>query len=144
MNENTLRQIEQIIGYKFSNPSLLYEALTHSSISVSRSSSNERMEFLGDAVLGVVVCHTLFERFPDYLEGDLTKIKSLLVSRRTCARIAKQLGLCEFLKVGKGMASNRAMTGSLAAGTLEAVIAAVYIDGGFEAAKNFITKIFWK
>jgi ribonuclease-3 len=76
------------------------------------------------------------------MEGDLTKIKSMLVSRRTCARVAKRLGLQEFLKIGKGMASNRALTSSLAAGLLEAVIAAIYIDGGFDAAGGFILRAF--
>ena len=142
MNQEVLKQIEQVIGHKFSNSQLLREALTHSSASESRSSSNERLEFFGDSVLGVVICQTLFERFPDYLEGDLTKIKSMLVSRRTCARVAKQLGLQDFLKVGKGMSSSRALTGSLAAGVLESVIAAIYIDGGFEVSKNFILNCF--
>lgn len=143
MDEETLQQIEQIIGYKFSNRKLLSKAFAHSSGVDDRLFSNERLEFLGDAVLAVVICRTLFERFPKYLEGDLTKIKSMLVSRRTCARVAKQLGLHEFLKVGKGMASSRrALTSSLAAGLLEAVIAAIYIDSGFDAADSFISRAF--
>ena len=142
MDEETLRQIEQIIGYKLSNRNLLYKAFTHSSAVDNRSLSNERLEFLGDSVLAVVICQTLFERFPGYLEGDLTKIKSMLVSRRSCAHVAKQLGLQEFLKVGKGMASSRALTRSLAAGLLEAVIATIYIDGGFEAARSFVLRTF--
>jgi len=90
----------------------------------------------------LVTCQILFERFPGYLEGDLTKIKSMLVSRRTCARVTKQLGLLKFLKVGKGMASSRALSGSLAAGLLEAIIAVIYIDGGSEAARSFILRTF--
>jgi len=142
MDEETLQQIEQIIGYKFSNRNLLCKALTHSSVVDNRLLSNERLEFLGDSILAVVICQTLFERFPAYLEGDLTKLKSMLVSRRSCARIVKQLGLQKFLKVGRGMASSRALTGSLAAGLAEAVIAAIYIDGGFEAARTFLLKNF--
>ena len=142
MDEEVLQQIEQIIGYKFSNRNLLYKAFTHSSAVNNRSLSNERLEFLGDSILAVVICRVLFERFPGYPEGDLTKIKSMLVSRRTCAQVAKQLGLQKFLKLGKGMASGRALLGSLAAGLLEAVIAAVYIDGGFEAASEFILRTF--
>ncbi len=142
MDEQTLQNIEQIVGYKFSDRNLLVKALSHSSAVDSRFLSNERLEFLGDAVLGVVVCQLLFEQFPDYLEGNLTKIKSMLVSRRTCARIAKQLGIQKFLTVGKGMETSRALLGSLAAGTLEAIIAAVYIDGGYDAARNFIVKLF--
>ncbi len=142
MNEETIELIEQIIGYKFSNRTVLTKAFTHSSAVDNRFSSNERLEFLGDSVLGQVICRRLYERFPGYLEGDLTKIKSMLVSRRTCARITKQLGLHKFLNVGKGMASSRALAGSLAAGVLEAVIAAIYIDGGLDAVREFILKAF--
>jgi ribonuclease-3 len=142
MDEATLQQIEQIIGHKFSNRNVLIKAFTHSSAADSRLLSNERLEFLGDSVLAVVICQTIFERFRGYLEGDLTKIKSMLVSRRTCARITKELGLQKFLSLGKGMASVRALTSSLSAGLLEAIIAAIYIDGGFEAAKDFILRNF--
>ncbi len=138
MDKGTLHQIEQIINYKFSNHELLSNAFTHSSAVNNRLLSNERLEFLGDAVLAAVTCEVLFEKFPDYLEGDLTKIKGMLVSRRTCAKVAKKLNLQNFLKVGKGMANSRALSGSLAAGLLEALIAAIYIDSGFEAAKKFI------
>lgn len=142
MDKKTLQQIEQIIEYKFSNQVLLQEALTHSSAVDNRCLSNERLEFLGDSVLAIVICKTLFERFPEYLEGDLTKVKSMLVSRRTCAHVAKQLGLQKFLMIGKGMDNSRALSGSLAAGVFEAIIAAIYIDGGFDAASDFITRNF--
>jgi len=142
MDKVILQQIEHLIGYKFSDISILAMSFTHSSAVDSRSASNERLEFLGDSVLGLVVCKILYERFPCYLEGDLTKIKSMLVSRRTCARISKNLGLHKYLKVGRGMTSSQALTGSLAAGLLEAVIAAIYIDGGFEAAQSFILRNF--
>ena len=142
MDEETLQQIEQTISYKFSDKNLLARAFTHSSAVDNRLLSNERLEFLGDAVLAVVICQTLFERFPTYLEGDLTKVKSMLVSRGSCARLSRQLRLHKFLKVGKGMASSRALSGSLAAGVLEAVIAAIYIDSGFDAAQGFILRIF--
>lgn len=142
MNEKVLLQVEQILGYQFNNRELLARALTHSSAVTDRILSNERLEFFGDAILGMVICHNLFETFGDYLEGDLTKAKSMLVSRRNCARIARQLGLNEYLKVGKGMISSRALTGSLSAGLLEAIIAAIYIDGGFEKAREFILRVF--
>ena len=138
MDEKTLLQIEQIIGYKFSDKSRLVEALTHSSAVDDRLLSNERLEFLGDAILALVICQALFENFSGYLEGDLTKIKSKLVSRETCAQISSELGLQKFLKLGKGMVSSRALSGSLAAGVLETVIAAIYIDGGLDAASSFI------
>ncbi len=142
MDEEALGQIEQITGYKFSNQNLLSKAFAHSSAVNDRIFSNERLEFLGDSILAAVICHSLFEQFPEYMEGDLTKIKSMLVSRRTCARVTKRLGLHEFLKIGKGMESNRALTSSLAASLLEAIIAAIYIDGGFDAAEGFILKAF--
>ncbi|RKY24987.1 MAG: ribonuclease III [Planctomycetota bacterium] len=142
MHQKTLRKIEQIIGYKFSDSKLISQAFTHSSTVDDRLLSNERLEFFGDSVLGMVVCQILFERFDGYLEGNLTKLKSMLVSRVTCAKITRELGLHKFLKLGKGMAGSRALNGSLAAGLLEAVIAAIYIDGGFEAAYNFISTIF--
>ena len=142
MDEEALQQIEQITGYKFSNRGLLTKAFTHSSGVDNRLLSNERLEFLGDSVLAAVICQTLFERFPAYLEGDLTKIKSMLVSRRSCARVAKELGVHKYLRVGKGMFSSRALSGSLAAGLLEAIIAVIYIDGGFDAARDFILRTF--
>jgi ribonuclease-3 len=142
MDEETQQQIEQITGYKFSNRNLLTKAFTHSSVADDRFLSNERLEFFGDSILAVVICQILFERFPGYLEGDLTKIKSMLVSRDTCSEVAGQLGLQKFLKVGKGLASDRALSGSLAAGLLEAVIAAIYIDSGLEAAHSFILRTF--
>jgi len=142
MDEETLQQIEQIIGYKFSNRNLLLKALTHSSAADNRLLSNERLEFLGDSILALVICQILFERFPRYLEGDLTKMKSMLVSRATCAQVAGELGLHEFLKVGKGLASDRALSGSIAAGVLEALIAAIYIDSGFGAARSVILRTF--
>ena len=142
MDEEILRQIEQIIGYEFSDKNLLVKAFTHSSAVDGRLLSNERLEFLGDSILAVVICQALFENFTDYLEGDLTKIKSRLVSRETCAQISGQLGLQKYLKVGKGMVSNRALSGSLAAGVLETIIAAIHIDGGFEAAREFILRIY--
>ena len=142
MDQQTLQQIEQIVDYQFSNRQLLDKAFTHSSASNNRLVSNERLEFFGDSILDIVICQELFERFPDYLEGDLTKIKSMLVSRRTCASASKRLGLQKLLKVGKGVANSRALSGSLAAGLLEALIAAIYIDGGFKAARTFILKTF--
>ena len=142
MDKETLQQIEQTIGYEFSDKKLLAKAFTHSSAVDNRILSNERLEFLGDSVLALVVCQTLFERFPNYLEGDLTKIKSMIVSRGTCAKVSRQLGLQKYLKVGKGMVSSRALSGSLAAGVIETAIGAIYIDGGLEAAQNFILRVF--
>src|SRR3954470_22204980 len=98
-----LEDCQNTIGYRFRQPELLRASLTHSSGANTRLASNERMEFLGDAVLGLVVCEQLYLRFPDYQEGDMTKVKSVVVSRRTCARIGRALNLGEFLFLGKGM-----------------------------------------
>ena len=138
MDKDVLHQIEQILGQEFANGDLLTKAFTHSSAVDNRLDSNERLEFLGDAILSMVICQRLFERFRNYPEGELTKMKSMLVSRGTCARVARHLGLPRFLIVGKGMISSRALPASLAAGLLEAVIAAIYIDSGLEAAAEFI------
>src|ERR1700747_3579378 len=86
-----LEECQRAIGYQFRHPELLRAALTHASGANTRLASNERLEFLGDAVLGLVTCEQLFERFPEYQEGDLTKLKSAVVSRRTCARVSRQL-----------------------------------------------------
>jgi ribonuclease-3 len=142
MNPETVQQIQKILDYQFKNPQLLDEAFLHSSAAENRLSSNERMEFLGDSVLSLVICNTLFGRFPHYLEGDLTKIKSRLVSRKSCADIANQLQLPGFMRVGKGMESTRAMSGSVAAASLESVIAAIYLDGGMAEAERFIIRVF--
>lgn len=140
MDTSTLRAAEAAIGYTFKQQKLLDLALTHASVSEDRLNSNERLEFLGDAVLGLVVCEMLYERFPNLLEGEMTKIKSTIVSRRTCAQIASQLGLDSLLSLGKGMQTARieALPPSLAAAVLEAVIAAVYLDGGCEASRAFL------
>ncbi len=79
-----------MLGYRFSDLNLLQEALTHASGADHRLVSNERLEFLGDAILGAIVCDLLFRKFPEYLEGDLTKIKSIVVSRHTCAKISRR------------------------------------------------------
>lgn len=142
MDQENLQQIEQVLGYEFSDRRLLKRAFYHSSAVDNRALSNERLEFLGDAVFGLVICQRLFDRFPEYLEGDLTKIKSSLVSRRTCSKAIRKLGLQKYLKVGKGMNGSTALFGSLSAGLFEALVAAICIDGGFDAAKNFILSSF--
>ncbi|MCF7974434.1 MAG: ribonuclease III [Phycisphaerae bacterium] len=139
-NTDIVQKIEQTLEYVFQDKTLLVEAFTHSSAADDRLSSNERLEFLGDSVLGLVICDALFCRFDTYLEGDLTKLKSSLVSRSTCANITQALSLQAFLCVGKGMSHTRALPKSIEAGLLEAVIGAIYQDGGFEKAQAFILK----
>lgn len=135
-----LQAVQQLLGHSFKNPDLLASALTHASIASSRLASNERMEFLGDAVLGLVICQELYRRFPDYLEGELTRIKSVVVSRDTCARVATDIGLMEHLSLGRGIAEAARMPTSLPACAYEACVGALYLDGGLEAARAFILK----
>jgi len=126
--EEALQLVQEALGYRFSDPSLLVSALTHASSTDSRVHSNERLEFLGDAILGMVVCCELYERFPHYLEGELTKIKSAVVSRKTCAQISHDLGLHKCLILGKGMTGRAPLPRSLAAAVYESLIAAIYLD----------------
>src|ERR1700727_2798729 len=100
-----LDHCQRIVEYRFRNPAFLRSALTHASGADHRLASNERLEFLGDAILGAIVCELLYLKFPEYLEGELTRIKSVVVSRRTCAKISARLGFDEFLILGKGMGS---------------------------------------
>jgi ribonuclease-3 len=131
---------EQVLGYTFKNPNLLKEALTHASIADHRLNSNERMEFLGDAVLDLIVCEALYQKFTQYQEGDLTKIKSAVVSRRTCAEVANETGLTDLLIIGKGISSRNSMPSSLAAAVYESIVAAIYLDGGFDVVKEYVLR----
>jgi ribonuclease III len=126
------------IGYAFRDPQLLEAAMTHASGVQHRLASNERMEFFGDAVLGMVVCERLFHQYPEYSEGELTKIKSVVVSRDTCARMSEALGLECHLILGKGMAADPNVPRSVLAAAFESLIAAIYLDGGMHAAEQFI------
>lgn len=128
------------LGYQFKDPELLRAAFTHSSSANTRQESNERMEFLGDSVLGLVVCLSLYEQLPEAMEGELTKIKSAVVSRRVCAKVADRIGLPHFLILGQGMEPGAHLPKSLGAAALEAVIAAIFLDGGMDAARQFILR----
>jgi len=141
MDSDQLDKAQKILGHTFSDPELLRRSLTHASSADDRVQSNERLEFLGDAVLGIVVCEQLFRDYPHLLEGDMTKIKSVAVSHRTCAELTVQIGLDELLKLGSGMPPNESMPPSLSAAVLESVIGALYIDAGLEAARDFITPL---
>ncbi|MBH0200802.1 MAG: ribonuclease III [Nitrospira sp.] len=131
-----------VSNYRFSNPSFLIEALTHKSYVNERRDSgcthNERLEFLGDAVLSLIVSDYLTRQYPEFSEGTLSKLKAKLVSEAPLANVARRLELGARLKLGRGEErSNGRDKASLLADALEAVIAAVYLDGGFEASRNF-------
>ena len=133
-----LGRCEKRIGYEFKDKALLWSALIHASGADHRLASNERLEFLGDAILGAIVCEMLYHQYPGYLEGELTRIKSVVVSRRTCAKISRALELDEFLIVGKGMEANASVPRSLLADVFESLVAAIHLDGGSEQAGRFI------
>lgn len=138
--EEALAACERTIGYKFNNRTLLLSALTHASHAQHRLSSNERLEFLGDAILGVVVCEHLFHTYPNLLEGELTRIKSVIVSRQICAEVTHELGVEEFLFLGKGMTSQYQLPQSVLSDVFESLVAAIYLDGGWEPIREFIYK----
>ncbi len=143
-----LNRLQKIIKVKFKDKSLLNRAMIHRSyVNESRSGfkDNERLEYLGDSVLAVVINEYLFKRYEDYLEGDLAKIKSAVVSEATLAKISSEINLGSFLLLGKGeeRSGGRIRT-SILANTLEALIGAVYLDAGLKASKRFILSLFKK
>jgi ribonuclease III len=133
-----LDECQDEIGYQFQRPELLRAALTHTSGANTRAASNERLEFLGDSVLGLITCEQLFRRFPDYQEGDMTKVKSVVVSRKTCAKFSHALGLGDFLFLGKGLENRGEIPANIMADVFESLVGAMYIDGGLEVVKPFV------
>jgi ribonuclease-3 len=136
-----LEECQEVIGYRFGRPELLRAALTHTSGANTRAASFERLEFLGDSVLGAITCEQLYQRFPDYQEGDLTKVKSVVVSRKTCARFSQQLGLGNFLFLGKGMITHGELPTNLLADVFESLVAAIFLDGGWDVVKGFVLRL---
>ena len=137
-----IKECEQKLAYNFDDSKLLLQALTHSSGADTPADSNERLEFLGDAVLGYVICELLFKKFPNRNEGDLTKIKSAVVSRETCLKIAQTLDLQSFIRIGRGVGRDNQIPPSILANAVEAIIAALYLDGGIKIARRFILQNF--
>lgn len=137
-----LAHLSERLGYRFQDQELLVRALTHGSSRTTFSGTNERLEFLGDAVLDLMVSLFLYARFPDFQEGRMTKVKSQVVSRRSLGVKARELDLARFLVVGRMFADPGAITGSVLSNALEAVIGAVYLDGGFEAAYDLVIRLF--
>lgn len=137
--DDILELCETRIGYQFRDRELLRRCLTHSSAAETRLDSNERLEFLGDAVLGLIICEYLYQLFPEQREGQLTQMKSWLVSRQTCARAAKLLDLQPLILVGRGL---QVIPESILSAAVESLVAGVYFDGGLDAARNFILHAF--
>ena len=140
-----MKEAQDILGYRFKDPNLLTCALTHRSAINNNSSlegvphHNERMEFLGDALLGLLVSQLLYQHYPLASEGDLTTLKGHLVSQKALANIAKGIRLGDFLRLGKGeeLSKGRGKR-SILAGALEALIAALYLDGGWRPLQKFL------
>ena len=138
--ENRLDALQRRIGYRFTDARLLTRALTHRSFGADH---NERLEFLGDAVLSLAVSGLLFERFAGSDEGDLTRVRAHLVREDSLHRVAVQLGLPEVLNLGEGEArGGGAQRASILADALEAVLGATFLDGGFDAASELVKGLF--
>ena len=140
-----IKELENAIGYRFRNISLLQNALAHSSYANERwhnsLMSNERLEFLGDSVLGMLVAEHLYRTFPDRPEGELTRMRADMVCEKTLATVANQLGLGDHLLLGKGEEQGGGRNrNSILADAVESVLAACYLDGGMAAAVAFVEK----
>ena len=139
-------ELEQALGYTFRNRSLLENALRHSSYANENRkehlSSNERLEFLGDSILGFVVAEYLYRTYPDHPEGDLTRMRAELVCEGSLAEVAARLNLGSYLMLGHGEEHGGGRSrASINADAVESVLAAVYLDGGYEPAKNLIYRL---
>ena len=142
----SIEAVQRLLGYRFHQPRLLEEALTHKSYSNERRSKdrtqNERLEFLGDAVLSLVMSEYLAAEFPGSNEGGLSKLKAHLVSEASLAKAARRMKLGRLLRLGKGEELSKGREKhSLLADALEALIAAIYLDGGLEASRKFTLQV---
>ncbi|MCG2819567.1 MAG: ribonuclease III [Actinomycetia bacterium] len=141
--EKSVKAMEKLLGYRFKDGSILFQALCHRSYinewGLPLLDSNERLEFLGDSVVELAVTHVLYEDFPDYAEGELTKVRASLVQRSALAKAAGRLGLGEYLMLGKGeeLTGGRRKS-SILADAFEAVVGALYLDGGFSVARGMV------
>ncbi|MFH2043751.1 MAG: ribonuclease III [Pseudomonadota bacterium] len=147
MQRAELFELEEKLSYKFNNINLPEEALRHSSFVNEQSNAklrdNERLEFLGDAVLSLVIGHIIINRFPELDEGDLSRVRSNLVNELQVAAVARSLDLGSYIQLGKGeFLSNGSDKNSILADTFEAVVAAVYLDGGYDSAFKIIESIY--
>ena len=138
-----IKDLENALGYRFQNITLLQNALAHSSYANERwhdsLKSNERLEFLGDSILGMVVAKYLYQTFPDRLEGELTRMRAEMVCEKSLAKMAHSLGLGQHLLLGRGEEQGGGQNRpSILSDAMEAVIAACYLDGGMEAASGLI------
>ena len=138
IGDGRIKLCEEALGYTFFDKKLIKNALTHSSSTSDKSLDNERLEFFGDAVLDLVIREYLYHTYPRHQEGDLTEAKSAVVCRASLAKASRKIGLKSFLFLGRGIGRKRAVPDSLLADAYEAIVAAIYLDGGYQPVKNFI------
>ena len=135
-----LEHLDRRLGHQFRNPALAIQALTHSSAKDRDFPCNERLEFLGDAILGHVISEYLFHQFPTSEEGELSTMKSIIVSAKTLSEKAHELEIDKVVILGRGLSEKRALPRSILCNAFEALIAALYLDAGMDAARDFILK----
>ena len=145
INRDIIKEFEKNIGYCFKNKNYLCQALTHSSYAnemrMSKLANNERLEFLGDAVLELMSSENIYENNPNMYEGEMTKLRASLVCEPTLAICARDIQLGKYILLGKGeIATGGAKRDSILSDAFEAVIGAIYLDGGFTSAKEFVEK----
>ncbi|NLH48766.1 MAG: ribonuclease III [Myxococcales bacterium] len=145
MEKPEFEELLRAIGHEFNDPTLLQRAITHSSFAneAGHSEDYERLEFLGDAVLELIVSHMLLDRFPEHKEGELSRLRASAVNRHTLATIARRLGMGEFVQMSRGEEKTGGREKeTILADVFEAVIGAIYLDGGLGAAGSFIERYF--
>jgi len=143
MKKNDISQVEKILDVKFNNKSLIEQAFTHKRKSVNINNNNERLELLGDRVLGLVIASYLNDNYPKDSEGVLDKKLASLVNKDTCSKIISSMQIDQFLSLSKAQKQNKAGNKKILGDLCESIIGAVFMDKGFEHAKKFILKI-WK
>ena len=143
-NTHHQKEISRSLNYQFKNNRLLEEALTHSSASKSSKSNNERLEFLGDRVLGLVIAEELLRLNPHSTEGQIATYYNFLVKKETCALLAKEIGLENILTLGKSVTRATArQKNKILGNAIEALIGAIFLDGGFKISRELVLKV-WK
>ena len=138
--EKKIKELEKIIKYNFKKPSLLEKALTHKSF--DNNINNEKLEFLGDRVLGLIISEKLLNKFPEEKEGIIDKKFANLVNKRTCLLIAKKINLKKFIQLGSSHKKLERSADKISSDCLEAIVGAIYLDGGLKSVEKFILN-FW-
>ena len=142
-NKANLKMFEEILKYNFNDKSLLTKSLTHTSASTEKVSSMERLEFLGDRILGLVISEELFLKYPGLKEGELSKKYSFLVQRSTCAKIAENISLNKFIILGKSELKNSQIKSSILSNIMEALIGSIFLDSDYSNTRKVVLNL-WK